>query len=100
VSFDFHNLEEVKEQYRKGGLGDMMIKTFLNAVLNDVLEPIRQRRKELEQNIPYVYDVLKKGSEIARAAAAETLADVKRAMRINYFEDKELIAAQAEKYRL
>ena len=78
----------------------MMIKTFLNAVLNDVLEPIRQRRKELEQNIPYVYDVLKKGSEIARAAAAETLADVKRAMRINYFEDKELIAAQAEKYRL
>jgi len=100
VSFDFHNLEEVKEQYRKGGLGDMMIKTFLNAVLNDVLEPIRQRRKELEQNIPYVYDVLKKGSEIARAAAAETLADVKRAMRINYFEDKELIAAQAEKYSL
>jgi tryptophanyl-tRNA synthetase len=78
----------------------MMIKTFLNAVLNDVLEPIRQRRKELEQNIPYVYDVLKKGSEIARAAAAETLADVKRAMRINYFEDKELIAAQAEKYSL
>ena len=100
VSFDFHNLEEVKEQYRKGGLGDMMIKTFLNAVLNDVLEPMRQRRKELEQNIPYVYEVLKKGSETARAAAAETLADVKRAMRINYFEDSELIAAQAEKYRV
>jgi tryptophanyl-tRNA synthetase len=99
VSFDFHNLEEVKEQYRKGGLGDMMIKTFLNSVLNDVLEPMRQRRKELEQNIPYVYEVLKKGSETARAAAAETLADVKRAMRINYFEDIELIAAQAEKYR-
>lgn len=99
VSFDFHTLDEVKEQYRKGGLGDMMIKTFLNAVLNDVLEPMRERRRELEQNIPYVYDVLKKGSEIARAAAAETLADVKRAMRINYFEDKELIAAQSEKYR-
>jgi len=99
VSFDFHNLEEVKEQYRKGGLGDMMIKTFLNSVLNDVLEPMRQRRKELEQNIPYVHEVLKKGSETARAAAAETLADVKRAMRINYFEDIELIAAQAEKYR-
>ncbi len=78
----------------------MMIKTFLNAVLNDVLEPMRQRRKELEQNIPYVYEVLKKGSETARAAAAETLADVKRAMRINYFEDSELIAAQAEKYRV
>lgn len=102
VSFDFKNLDEVKAQYRAGGLGDMMIKNFLNAVLNDTLEPIRARRKELEQNIPYVYEVLRKGSEVARAAAAETLADVKRAMRINYFDEEvldALIKEQAEKYK-
>ena len=90
VSFEFHSLDEVKDQYRKGGLGDMMLKNFLNAVLNDTLEPIRQRRSELEKNIPYVYEVLRKGSEKARAAAAETLAAVKRSMRINYF-DKEVL---------
>ena len=101
VSFTFNSLEEVKDQYRKGGLGDMMIKKFLNSVLNDTLEPIRQRRHQLEQNIPYVYEVLRKGSEIARAAAAETLADVKRAMKINYFDPgvlEELIAEQSQKY--
>ncbi|MDO5442469.1 MAG: tryptophan--tRNA ligase [Bacteroidia bacterium] len=101
VSFGFHSLDEVKEQYRKGGLGDMMIKKFLNEVLNDTLEPIRARRKELEQNIPYVYEVLRKGSEEARAVAAQTLADVKRSMRINYFEPgvlDELIKEQTEKY--
>jgi len=103
VSFEFHSLDEVKDQYRKGGLGDMMIKNFLNAILNDTLEPIRQRRKELEKNIPYVYEVLRKGSEVARAAAAETLADVKKAMRINYFDADvldQLIAEQEEKYSL
>ncbi len=99
VSFEFNSLDEVKEQYRKGGLGDMMIKTFLNSVLNDTLEPIRKRRKELEQNIPYVYEVLKKGSNQARAVAAQTLKDVKDAMRINYFDDAELIAQQSEKFR-
>ena len=101
VSFTFNSLDEVKDQYRKGGLGDMMIKKFLNEVLNDTLEPIRQRRHQLEQNIPYVYEVLRKGSEVARAAAAETLADVKRAMKINYFDPgvlDELIAEQSEKY--
>ena len=101
VSFEFHSLDEVKDQYRKGGLGDMMIKKFLNEVLNDTLEPIRTRRKELEQNIPYVYEVLRKGSEEARAVAAQTLADVKRSMRINYFEPgvlDELIKEQTEKY--
>lgn len=101
VSFEFHSLDEVKDQYRKGGLGDMMIKKFLNEVLNDTLEPIRARRKELEQNIPYVYEVLRKGSEEARAVAAQTLADVKRSMRINYFEPgvlDELIKEQTEKY--
>jgi tryptophanyl-tRNA synthetase len=102
-SFEFHSLEEVKAQYRKGGLGDVMIKNFLNEVLNDTLEPIRQRRKELEQNIPYVYEVLRKGSEVARAAAAETLADVKRSMRINYFDPgvlDALIEEQKAKYSL
>ena len=103
VSFEFHNLEEVKDQYRRGGLGDVMIKNFLNEVLNDTLEPIRKRRKELEQNIPYVYEVLRKGSEVARAAAAETLADVKRSMRINYFDHgvlEALIEEQKAKYSL
>ncbi len=101
VSFTFNSLDEVKDQYRAGGLGDMMIKKFLYEVLNDTLEPIRNRRHELEQNIPYVYDVLRKGSEIARAKAAGTLADVKRAMRINYFDPgvlDELIKEQSEKY--
>ena len=102
VSFDFRNLDEVKAQYRAGGLGDMMVKAFLNAVLNDVLEPMRVRRKALEQDRPYVYEVLRKGSEVARAAAAETLAAVKRSMKINYFDPgvlDELIAEQREKYR-
>ena len=102
VSFEFHSLDEVKDQYRKGGLGDVMIKNFLNEVLNDTLEPIRRRRKELEQDIPYVYEVLRKGSEVARAAAAETLADVKRSMRINYFDPgvlDALIEEQKAKYR-
>lgn len=101
-SFEFHSLDEVKAQYRAGGLGDMMIKKFLNEVLNDTLEPIRQRRHELEKNIPYVYEVLRKGTEAARAKAAGTLADVKRAMKINYFDPgvlDELIAEQSEKYR-
>ncbi len=103
ASFEFHNLEEVKDQYRRGGLGDVMIKNFLNEVLNDTLEPIRKRRKELEQDIPYVYEVLRKGSEVARAAAAETLADVKRSMRINYFDQgvlEALIEEQKAKYSL
>ena len=102
VSFDFHSLDEVKAQYRAGGLGDVMVKNFLNAVLNDTLEPIRTRRKALEQDIPYVYEVLRKGSEVARAAAADTLADVKRAMKINYFDEDvlaALIAGQTEKYK-
>ena len=101
VSFDFASLDDVKAQYRAGGLGDMMIKNFLNAVLNDTLEPIRQRRAELEKDIPYVYEVLRKGSEAARAEAADTLAAVKRAMRINYFDAgvlDALIKEQSAKY--
>lgn len=101
VSFDFHTLDEVKAQYRAGGLGDMMIKNFLAAVLNDTLEPIRERRKALEQNIPYVYEILRQGSEIAQKEAAQTLKKVKEAMRINYFDAgvlDELIKSQQEKY--
>ena len=79
----------------------MMIKTLLNAVLNDVLEPIRQRRKALEKNLPYVYEVLRKGSEVARAEAADTLAQVKRQMRLNYFEPgvlEKLLEEQSARY--
>ena len=102
VSFDFHSLDEVKAQYRAGGLGDVMIKNFLTEVLNDTLEPIRARRKALEQDLPYVYEVLRQGTEAARAKAAATLADVKKAMRINYFDPgvlEELIRQQAERYK-
>jgi tryptophanyl-tRNA synthetase len=102
ASFDFHSLDEVKAQYRAGGLGDVMVKNFLTEVLNDTLEPMRLRRRELEQNLPYVYGVLREGTEIARAAAAETLAAVKRAMKINYFDEgalEELIAEQTQKYQ-
>lgn len=100
-SFEFNSMDELKAQYRAGGLGDMMIKKFLNEVLNDTLEPIRQRRAELEKNIPYVYEVLRKGCEEARKVAAQTLAEVKAAMRINYFDEgvlEKLIEEQSSKY--
>ena len=96
---DYANLDELKAHYTRGGLGDVKVKKFLNKVLQEELAPIRARRKELEKDIPYVYEVLKKGSEVAQAAAAETLADVRRAMKINYFEDNSLIAEQIEKYK-
>lgn len=96
---DYANLDELKAHYQRGGLGDVKVKKFLNNVVQETLEPIRQRRKELEKDIPAVYEVLKKGSEIARQEAAQTLAEMKRAMRINYFEDEELIRAQAAKYQ-
>jgi len=102
VSFDFKSLDEMKAQYRAGGLGDVMCKNFLTAVLNETLEPIRRRRKELEQDIPYVYGVLREGTEAAQAKAAGTLAAVKRAMKINYFDEgtlEELIAEQTQKYK-
>lgn len=98
ASFEFHSLDEVKDQYRKGGLGDMMIKNFLAAVLNDMLEPMRERRKHYEKNIPAIYEMLKKGCEDARAAAGETLAEVRKAMKINYFDDAALIEEQAKRY--
>jgi tryptophanyl-tRNA synthetase len=96
---DYKNLDELKDHYRRGGLGDMKCKKFLMKVLNDRLEPIRQRRHEFEQDIPEVYNILKRGSEAAREVAAQTLHEVKEAMRINYFDDAALIQEQAEKYR-
>ena len=94
----YANLDELKEHYTRGGLGDVITKKFLNSILQEELEPIRQRRKEWEKDIPAVYDILKKGSETAREVAAQTLSEVKNAMRINYFEDEELMRAQAAKY--
>ena len=95
---DYANLDELKAHYQRGGLGDVKVKKFLNKVLEEELEPIRARRKELEKDIPYIYDVLHKGSIKAREKAAQTLTDVKNAMKINYFDDKELIKEQSEKY--
>ncbi len=96
---DYANLDELKAHYRRGGLGDVKVKKFLNNVLQEVLEPIRSRRKELQKDIPYIYEVLKKGSEEAEKAAAGTLDKVRSAMKINYFADAELIREQAEKFR-
>ena len=95
---DYKNLDEMKEHYSRGGLGDVKVKKFLNNILQAELEPIRTRRHEFEKDIPYVYEVLKKGSEKAEEAAAATLSDVKKAMKIDYFNDSELIKAQSEKY--
>ena len=96
---DYANLQELKDHYTRGGLGDMKVKRFLNNVLQAELEPIRNRRKEYQKDIPYVYEILKKGSEKAEAVAEKTLQEVKASIKINYFNDQELIAAQAEKFR-
>ena len=95
---DYANLDELKAHYTRGGLGDVKVKKFLNNVLQEELEPIRNRRAEYEKDIPEIYNILKKGSEEAREVAAQTLSEVKSAMRINYFDDAELIKAQSQKY--
>ena len=95
---DYDSLDALKEHYRRGGLGDVKCKNFLNAVMEDVLAPIRARRKEYEKDIPAVYEMLRKGCEIARTQAAITLNDVRKAMKINYFDDAELIAEQAKRF--
>ena len=87
---EYENLDELKAHYTHGGLGDVKVKKFLNKVLQTELAPIRERRKMWENRIPDVYDILKQGSETAQAKAAETLHDVRCAMKINYFEDAEL----------
>lgn len=96
---EYANLDELKAHYTRGGLGDVKVKKFLNNVLQEELEPIRNRRHEYEKDIAYVYDVLKKGSEEAKKVAAKTLSDVKKAMKIDYFEDEELIARHIKKYQ-
>lgn len=96
---EYKNLGELKAHYARGGLGDVKVKRFLNSVLQEILGPIRERRKEISKDIPAVYRILEEGSRKARKKAAETLAAMKRAMKINYFEDKELIADQAERFR-
>ena len=88
---DYKNLDELKDHYRRGGLGDVKVKKFLNNVLQAELGPIRERRKMWEQRIPDVYDILREGSKVAEAKAAETLRDVKASMKINYFDDDSLI---------
>lgn len=95
---DYANLDEVKDHYRRGGLGDVKCKKFLEKILNETLEPIRSRRAEFEKDIPAVYEMLRKGCEEAREAAGATLAEVRKAMKINYFDDEALIAEQAKKY--
>ena len=95
---DYSSLDELKAHYQRGGLGDVKVKKFLFAILEELLTPIRERRKEWEKDIPAVFNILKRGSEAAREVAAGTLADVRRAMRIDYFDDAELIAEQSRKF--
>ena len=95
---EYKNLDELKAHYTRGGLGDGTCKKFLFNVLNDRLEPIRQRRKQYEQDIPGVYDILRRGTEEARKVGAKTLAEVRHAMRIDYFDDQELITEQSRRF--
>ena len=95
---DYRNLDEMKDHYRRGGLGDGTCKKFLLNIMEDFLKPIRERRARYEKDIPLVYEILKNGSETARAEAAATLADVRKAMKIDYFDDAELIAEHTRKY--
>ncbi|MCR4774022.1 MAG: tryptophan--tRNA ligase [Prevotella sp.] len=96
---DYQNLDEMKEHYRRGGLGDMKCKKFLNSVINEMLEPIRERRSEFEKDIPEIFNILRKGTDSAREVAANTMSEVRHAMRIDYFDDQALIAEQSEKFK-
>ena len=96
---EYQNLDEQKDHYRRGGLGDMKCKKLLNQILNEFLEPMRQRRHEFEQDIPEIYNILRRGTEKARETAAQTMSEVRQAMQINYFDDEELIRSQAEAFR-
>lgn len=95
---EYQNLDELKDHYRRGGLGDMKCKKFLNNVINNMLEPMRQRRHQWEQDIPGIYEILKKGTELARETAAQTMDEVRHAMRIDYFNDLDLIRQQSERF--
>ncbi|MFW5481074.1 MAG: tryptophan--tRNA ligase, partial [Prevotella sp.] len=95
---DYANLDEMKAHYMRGGLGDGTCKKFLLNILNDRLEPMRQRRKEYERDIAGVYDILRRGTEAAREVGKKTLDEVRHAMRIDYFDDKELISEQQKRF--
>ena len=95
---EYQNLDELKDHYRRGGLGDMKCKKFLNNVINKMLKPMRQRRHQWEQDIPGIYEILKKGTEQARETAAQTMDEVRHAMRIDYFNDLDLIRQQSERF--
>ena len=96
---EYENLDALKDHYRRGGLGDMKCKKFLTAVLQETLEPIRQRRAEFEKDIPAVIDILRKGTEVAREAGAQTMSEVRRAMRLDYFDDDAFTAEQAARFQ-
>ena len=96
---EYKNLDELKDHYTRGGLGDMKCKKFLNQVINKMLEPIRVRRHEYEQDIPEIFNILRRGTDAAREVAAQTMSEVREAMRINYFDDAELIRQQAELFK-
>lgn len=95
---DYPNLDELKAHYTRGGLGDMKVKKFLAAIMQEELGPIRERRSEFEKDIPAVYEMLKNGCEVARETAAQTMDEVRKAMKINYFDDVELISEQAKRF--
>lgn len=95
---EYPNLDELKAHYTRGGLGDMKVKKFLAAIMQEELTPLRERRKEFAKDIPAVYDMLKKGCEVAREAAAQTMSEVRQAMKINYFDDAALIEEQAKRF--
>lgn len=95
---EYANLDELKAHYKRGGLGDVKVKKFLNNVMQEELSPIRARRKEYEQRIGDVYDILKAGSEVAKEEAAKTLSEVKHAMKIDYFDTPEFLEEQVKKY--
>ena len=88
---EYQNLDELKAHYQRGGLGDVKVKKFLNSVMQAELEPIRSRRKEWEQRLPEVVEILKEGSAVAEKTAAATLAEVRKSMKIDYFTDDNLL---------
>ena len=96
---EYKNLDELKEHYRRGGLGDVVIKKFLNHILQDLLRPIREKRESLSKNITYVYDVLKSGTKMAQEEANKTIKSVKKAMKIDYFADDEFLNEIVDKYK-
>ena len=95
---EYANLDELKEHYKRGGLGDVKVKKFLNSVLQEELSPIRARRAEYEKNLDQVYEILRSGSETAKETAAKTLEEVKHAMKIDYFQDPAFLVEQKEKF--